>query len=83
VAFDGKRNGMLVLEVEAGGAADTASLRVGDILTACNGQPLDSPETLGDVLDTATGPIALQFLRGDYHRPREAMARLEARAEAA
>ncbi|HLK50826.1 MAG TPA: trypsin-like peptidase domain-containing protein [Bryobacteraceae bacterium] len=83
VAFDGTRAGMLVLEVESGGAADRASLRVGDILTACNGLPLDTPDALGDALDASSGPIALQFLRGDYHRTRETVARLEARAEAA
>ena len=83
VAFDGNRVGMLVLEIDAGGAADNASLRVGDILTACNGQPLDTPDALGDAIDTARGPIVLQFLRGDYHRTRETVARLEARAEAA
>ena len=83
VAFDGNRTGMLVLEVESGGAADIASLRVGDILTTCNGQPLDRPDALGDVLDAANGPIAVQFLRGDYQRTRETVARLETRAEAA
>jgi len=83
VGFAGNRVGMLVLEVEPGGAADNASLRIGDILTACNGQPLDSPDALGDALDAASGPIALQFLRGDYNRTRETVAPLEARAEAA
>ena len=83
VGFAGNRFGMLVLEVEAGSAAHNASLRVGDILTACNGQPLDSPDALADALDGASGPIALQFLRGDYNRTRETVARLEARAEAA
>ena len=74
---------MLVLEVERGGAADNASLRVGDILTACNGQALDSPDALSDALDAGPGPFVLQFLRGDYNRTRETVARLEARAEAA
>jgi serine protease Do len=83
VAFERNRSGMLILEIEAGGAADRASLRVGDILIACNGRPLDSPETLGEALDSASGPIALQFLRGDYHRTRETVARIEMRAEAA
>jgi serine protease Do len=83
VGFDRGRIGMLVLEVEAGGAADRASLRVGDILTGCNGQALDSPDALGDILDASSGTVTLQFLRGDYHRTRETVARLEARAEAA
>ncbi len=84
VAFDGTRTGLLVLELERGGAGDNASLLVGDILIACNGQALDSPDSLGDALDaSAGGPIVLQFLRGDYRRTRETVARLEARAEAA
>jgi len=83
VSFANNRVGMLLLEVETGSAAERASLRVGDILTACNGRPLDSPEALSDALDAASGPVALQFLRGDYYRTRETVARLEARAEAA
>ena len=83
VGFDRDRAGMLVLEVEPGGAADNASLRVGDILTSCNGQQLDSVDSLGDALDAASGPIALQFLRGDYNRTRETVARLETQVEAA
>jgi serine protease Do len=82
VVFDRNRFGMLILEVEEESAADHASLRTGDILVACNGRPLDSPDALSDALDAATGPIALQFLRGDYHRTRETVARLEV-AEAA
>jgi hypothetical protein len=38
---------------------------------------------LSDALEAASGPVALQFLRGDYHRRRETVAVLEARAEAA
>ena len=83
VAFERNRAGMLVLEIEPGGAADQASLRIGDILIACNGRPLDSPDALAEALDSASGPIGLQFLRGDYHRIRETVARLEAQAEAA
>lgn len=83
VSFAQGRFGMLVLAVEPGGAAEVASLRVGDILTACNGQPLDSADALGDALDAAPGPITLEFLRGDYTRRRETVARVEARAEAA
>lgn len=83
VSFENNRVGMLILEIESGSAAERASLRVGDILTGCNGRPLDSPDALGDALDEASGPIALQFLRGDYNRTRETVALLETRAEAA
>jgi len=83
VTFERNRTGILILEIEPGGPADNASLRVGDILVACNARPLDSPDALGDALASASGPISLQFLRGDYHRVRETVARLEVRAEAA
>ena len=83
VSFLSNRVGMLLLAIESGSAADRASLRVGDILTACNGQALASPDALDDALDAASGPVTLQFLRGDYHRTRETVALLETRAEAA
>jgi serine protease Do len=83
VSFARDHFGMLILEVEPGGAADVASLRVGDILTACNGQRLDSADSLGDALDASAGPVTLEFLRGDYTRRRETVARIGARAEAA
>lgn len=83
VAYDGARLGLLVLEVEPGSAADTASLRIGDILIGIHGRPLDSIDALSDALDSSVGPIPLQFVRGDRSRVREAVARLEARAEAA
>ncbi len=83
VSFLNNRAGMLILEIESGSAADRASLRIGDILTACDDRPLDSPDALGEALDGASGPVALQFLRGDYHRTRQTVAVLETRAEAA
>ena len=83
VALENGRLGLLILEVEPGGAADTASLRMGDVLTGVNGQRLDSIDALGDALDASAGPVRLQFLRGDRSSVREAVARLPARAEAA
>ena len=83
VAVDSSRLGMLILEIEPGSAADTASLRIGDILVGAQGRPLDSPDALGDAIDSADGPLALQFLRGSRSAVRETVARLEQRAEAA
>jgi len=83
VAIDHSRLGLLILEVEPGGAADQAGLRIGDILAGLNGRPLDSLDALGDALDSGEGTLRLQFLRGDRRRVRETVARLEARAEAA
>ena len=83
VPVDRVRLGLLILEVEPGSAAATASLRVGDILVGVDGQPLDSLDTLGDALDRAAGPLPVQFIRGDRSRVRQAVAVLEKRAEAA
>lgn len=83
VAYDGARLGMLILDVEAGSAADTASLRIGDILIGIRGSPLESMDALSDALDSADGAVPLQFLRGDRRRVREAVARIKMRAEAA
>jgi serine protease Do len=83
VAYDGTRWGMLILEVESGGAADIASLRVGDILVGVNGGPIDSMDSLSDALDKGSTVLRLQFLRGDRSRVREAVVQLQARAEAA
>jgi serine protease Do len=83
VPVDRARLGLLVLEVEPGGAADTASLRVGDILVGADGRLLDSIDALGAALDRAAGPLPLQFIRGDRSRVRQAIAVLEKRAEAA
>ena len=83
MAYDGARWGMLILEVESGGAADIASLRVGDILVGVNGGPINSMDSLGAALDGGSTVLPLQFLRGDRSRVREAVVQLQARAEAA
>jgi serine protease Do len=68
--------GLIVLEVDKGGAADTASLRAGDVL-------LISFEELHDALDSGGDLLRLQFLRGDRARVRETVIRLRERAVAA
>lgn len=83
VAVDHARPGLLILEVEPGSPADTASLRVGDILVGLDGRLLDSIDALGEALDRATGPLSVQFIRGDRNRLRQAVAVLEKHAEAA
>ena len=68
--------GLEILEVDAEGAAATASLRPGDIL-------LGSYEQLNEALDSGREVVRLQFLRGG-NRVREAVVRFpEARAVAA
>jgi len=83
VAYEPSRLGLLVLEVESGGVADAASLRVGDILTGVNASALHSLDALSDAIDAAAGPLRLQFIRGDRSRIRETVARFVTRAEAA
>jgi serine protease Do len=68
--------GLLILDVDSGGAAAAASLRSGDVL-------LGSFDDLSDALDSGRDVVPLRFLRGDPHRIREAYIRLRARAEAA
>ncbi len=68
--------GLLLLEVDRGGAAANASLLPGDIL-------LTRWEALTAALDSGRPTLRLQFLRGDRKRVREAVVRLDARLEAA
>lgn len=68
--------GLMILNVEPGGAAAVASLRAGDIL-------LSSFDELSDALDSGHDVVRLRFLRGDRDRVREVSVRLTARAEAA
>jgi serine protease Do len=67
--------GLVIVDVDAHGAADSASLRPGDIL------PM-SVEALENTLDSGHETLRLPFLRGDS-RVRETVVRLEARAVAA
>jgi serine protease Do len=68
--------GLLLLEVEKGGAADQASLRAGDVL-------LTQFEALNEALDSGRATLRVHFLRDDQTRVREAVVRLDARMEAA
>ena len=68
--------GLLLMEVDPGGAAAAAGLRPGDVL-------LGGLENLHDALDGGAETIRLRFLRGDVRRVRETVARIAARAEAA
>lgn len=70
------RFGLLILEVDPGGAAVAASLRAGDIL-------LTSVGKLSDALDSGLDVMRLRFLRGNRERVREVCVQLRAHAEAA
>jgi putative serine protease PepD len=47
---DGGMRGAVVLEVSAGSAAEASGLRVGDLITAIDGEPVESPEAVGDAI---------------------------------
>jgi serine protease Do len=68
--------GLMILEIEAGGAAEGASLRPGDVL------PI-SVEALHEALDSGRETLRLPFLRGGNQRVRQTVVRLEAQAVAA
>jgi serine protease Do len=73
VIYDGRRWGLLILEVQPEGAAAMASLRVGDILVGVDGQPIESLDDLNDALDSGAPAVRLAFLRGDRAHVREAV----------
>ena len=70
------RVGLMILDVEPGGAAAASSLRVGDVL-------LCSFDELSEALDSGHDVVRLRFLRGNREQVREVFVRVAARAEAA
>jgi serine protease Do len=69
--------GMVVLEVLKDGAAETASLLIGDVLTGAEGQAFHSLDDFEQILGgSGERVIRLQFLRGDRSRIRTASVRL-------
>lgn len=49
---DGQLRGAVVLDVTAASAAESAGLRVGDLITAIDGEPVESPDSVGDAIGT-------------------------------
>ena len=73
----GSIRGLLVLEVEPGSPAASASLLVGDILLGADGKPFSSPDDLAAALRfRSAGPLQIEFLRGDYRHLRRVSIRL-------
>jgi serine protease Do len=62
------RDGLLVRGVEDGSPAARAGIREGDLLVEAGGRPLDSPDTLPEILAEAGLPIELKIVRGDEER---------------
>jgi serine protease Do len=69
--------GLLLLEVEPGSPAASASLLPGDILLGTEGKPFASPRDLSGAL-LGNGPriLRLEFLRGDYVHVRRVAVRI-------
>jgi S1-C subfamily serine protease len=64
-----ERDGLLVREVQAGGAAAAAGVEPGDLIVAAAGRPVASIDDLHAALDDADGgEIALGLVRGDADR---------------
>lgn len=62
--FRNVREGLLVLRVARGSAADRAGLRPGDVIVEADGRPLDSPSQLRARLATPDrGPVQLRVVR--------------------
>jgi serine protease Do len=74
---DVERLGLAVLDVVAGGAAEFASLRAGDILVGIEGQDLHSLDDLEQALEGRQERLLrLQFVRGDPSKVRSVAIRL-------
>jgi serine protease Do len=85
IAASGKPQlGLLILEIMKNGAADRASLMLGDIVIGANGRTLDSMEDLEQVLEGAGERVVrVQFLRGDRTNVRTVAIRLGLQSMAA
>lgn len=68
--------GLMILDVEPGGAAAVSSLCAGDVL-------LCSLDELSEILDSGRDVVRLRFLRGNREQVREVSVRVATRAEAA
>ena len=56
--------GLLILEIEPGGVAHHAGLRIGDVLAGAGGRVFQSPFDLASALEAAGGCVLLDTLRG-------------------
>jgi serine protease Do len=80
VPLRGPALGYLLLKVDPGSAAESASLMTGDLLIAAGGKQFTSVEDLEQALDSAGEALELRFLRGDRRRPRATFVRLRTRS---
>ena len=71
---DAKREGGLIAEVVPGGAAERAGLRVGDVITAVDGVPVDSSTAVSAMIRLHAGgsDVTITYSRGGELRDVEA-----------
>ena len=70
--------GLVVMEVASGSPAESASVRMGDVLIGANGHPFQSPDDLSEAIEQSAGTaMSLEFMRGEANRKREVSVRLE------
>jgi serine protease Do len=75
--------GLVVVDIGRGSPAERASLMVGDILVAAGGKTFETMDDLSVAVENASGPLRIQFLRGDRTVLRETTVFLEKEAAAA
>ncbi|MGV3484658.1 MAG: PDZ domain-containing protein, partial [Planctomycetaceae bacterium] len=63
VAIEGAEQGVRVLDVRPGSAAEKAGIQRGDVITAVNGQNISSPQALVQSIGSANGQIDLAIVR--------------------
>jgi serine protease Do len=71
--------GFLLLKVDPGSAAESASLMIGDLLISAGGQPFASLDDLHGAIESSGETLDLQFLRGDRRATRSTAVRLRNR----
>jgi serine protease Do len=71
--------GFLLLKVDPGSAAESASLMIGDLLISAGGQPFASLDDLHGAIGSSGETLDLQFLRGDRRATRSTAVRLRNR----
>ena len=75
--------GLLVLEVEGGGAAESASLLVGDVLLGADGRRFEVLGDLSDAIESGVETVRLEFARGGASNLRVVTVQLRREAIAA
>jgi S1-C subfamily serine protease len=71
--------GLLIVDIQPGGAAEQAALLRGDVLVGAQGQRFASVDDLPAILQAADAVVRIRFVRGDTRRVRETFVRLPSR----